>query len=72
MIHQDFFIRVAHSCNHYILALESDAKLFDEKLKSFQISTIDSKNLNSTTTCNALDFDNDFPIEDTALFNLCE
>jgi hypothetical protein len=58
-------IRAAHSSNRDILALESDAELFDEVLKPLQTPTTD-------TSCDGMDFDDDTPIEDAALLNLCE
>lgn len=70
MFYPDSSIRVAHSSNHQILALKNDVKLFDEVLKSLQTPTTDSKSLDSTTTCNNMDFDDGSPIEDVALLNL--
>src|ERR1700738_1800498 len=65
LLHPGSSIRVAHSSNRHILALESDAELFDEVLKSLQTPTTD-------TSCDGMDFDDDTPIEDAALLNLCE
>ena len=48
-------IRVAHSSNRHILALESDAKLFDEVLKPLQTLIIDSNTLDYATTCDGMD-----------------
>ena len=63
--HPGSFIRAAHLSNHHILALESDTELFDEVLKPLQTLTTD-------TSCDGMDFDNDTPIEDATLLNLCE
>ena len=48
-------IRVAHISNHHIIALESDAELFDKVLKHLQTLTTDSKSLDSATTCDGID-----------------
>ncbi len=65
-------IKAAHSSNRHILALESDAKLFDEVLKPLQTPTIISKALDSTTTDDGMEIDDDSPIEDVELLDLCE
>lgn len=65
VFHPGSSIRAAHSSNRHILALESDAELFDEVLKPLQTPTND-------TSCDGMDFDDDTPIEDAALLNLCE
>ena len=65
-------IRATHSSNPHILALENDAKLFDEVLKPLQTPTTDSKSFVSATTCDGMNFDHNSPIENVALLNLCE
>jgi hypothetical protein len=65
VFHPSSSIRTAHSSNRHILALESDAKLFDEVLKPLQTPTTD-------TSCDDMDFDDDNPIEDSTLLNLCQ
>ena len=49
----------------HILALKSDTELFDEILKPFQTPTI-------VTSCDGMEFDDDTPIKDVVLLNLCE
>ena len=56
----------------FSLALESDAELFDEVLEPLQTLTIDSKRLDSGTTCDGMDFDDDSLIKVAALLDLCE
>lgn len=65
-------IRAAHSSNRHILALESDAQLFDEILKPLQTLSTVSKTLDYSSTCDGMDIDDDSPIEDAALLDLCE
>jgi len=72
VLHLGSSTRAAHSSNRHILALESDAQLFDEVLKPLQTPVTISKTLDSTTTCDGMDIDDDSPIEDAALLNLCE
>ena len=72
MFHVGSSIRAAHSSNRHILALESDAKLFDEVLKPLQTPISVSKTLDSTTSCDGMEVDDDSPIEDVALLDLCE
>jgi len=72
LFHSGSSIKAAHSSNGHILALESDAKLFDEVLKPLQTPITVSKTLDSTTTCDGMDIDDDSLIEDVTLFDLCE
>ena len=65
VFHPGSSIRAAHSSNRHILALDCDAKLFDEVLKPLQTPTID-------TSCDGMNFDDDTPIEDPALPSLFE
>ena len=65
-------IRVAHSSNRHILALENEVELFDEVLKPLQTPTTNSKSLASVTTCDNLDFKDDSSIKDVTLLNFCE
>ena len=65
MLHPGSSTRAAHLSNRHILVLESIAELFDEVLKPLQTPT-------TVTSCDGVDFDDDIPIEDTALLNLCE
>jgi len=72
VFHPGSSIRAAHSSNRHILALESDAQLFDEVLKPLQTLATISKTLDSASTYDGMDIDDDSPIEDAALLNLCE
>jgi hypothetical protein len=72
VFHPGSSIKAAHSSNRLILALESDAKLFDEVLKPLQTPPPVSKALDSTTTCDGMEIDDDSPIEDVELLDLCE
>ena len=65
VLHPCSSIIAVHSSNCHILAWESDAVLFDEVLKPLHTPTID-------TSCDGIDFDDDMPIGDAALLNLCE
>ena len=65
-------IIMSYSSNFHILALQSDVQLFDEVLKPLQTPTTNSKSVDSVITCDGMDFDDDSPIKDVALLNLCE
>jgi hypothetical protein len=54
------------------LALEGDKKIFDAVLKQLQTPPSLSKSLDFDTFGNSVDLDDDSPIPDVELENLCE
>jgi len=72
VFHAGSSMTIAHSSNHFILALGSDAELFDEVLKCLQIPTNISKTFDSTTTSDDMEIDDNSLIEDVELLDLCE